>query len=274
MEYLFTAAGNPAYHFFTIKFFTEGGVDFVDQYMDSERAQAVFRQLSPKKPKTKAEEIFCEYFGRRQESHPQALLNSRWMLEEIYGKIDAAKMRELESLLPAESGQKLVFTKQEVARQISDFYTIALRVALRDDLEDGSQRVLSRHVQISDDEHLPSFRDNREKYEEAVRAFVEKLLLWVNQITPEGVSEDIEKVLSEHEKTLFSTHMRRLSTGPGRKDYLWCEHTSKYVLLDGNPHDDGIVSLSLKASRQPIYDELDSGPYTISPAYKVEPKHD
>jgi hypothetical protein len=70
MEYLFTAAGNPAYRFFTIKFFTDGGIDFVDQYMDAERAQAVFRQLSPKKPKTNAEEIFCKYFGR-QRSHPQ-----------------------------------------------------------------------------------------------------------------------------------------------------------------------------------------------------------
>jgi hypothetical protein len=196
------------------------------------------------------------------------------MLELIYGKIDASKMRELESLLPAESGQKLVFTKQEVARRISDFYTIALRDALRNDLEDGSPRILSRHVQISDDDCLPNFRpDNREKYEEAVRAFVEKLLLWVNQITPEGVSEDIDKVLAEHEKTPFSTHMRRLSTGQGRKDYLWCEHASKYVQLDEYPHDDGLVSLSLKPSRQPIYDELDSGPYTVCPSYTVEPKH-
>jgi hypothetical protein len=270
MEYLFTATGNPAYRFFTIKFFTEGGIEFVDQYMGVERAHAIFRQLSPKKSKNRAEEIFCECLGPQSQSS-QGLLASIGMLEKIYGKLDASKMRELESLLPVQDGLKLVFTRQEVAKRLSDFYTGALRDLLRKDLEDGSASALSKHIQLRDDDQLPSYNPV-DRYDEAVRAFVETLLLWTNQITPENVSQDIEIVLTEHEKTPFSSHSGRLSLGRGRGYYLWCEHRSKYVVLEGHPHD-GMIRLTLKASREPIYDELDSGPFTMSPFYVVEPDH-
>jgi len=141
MEYRFVAAANPAYRPFITKFFAEGGIEFVDEYMDKERADAIFRELSPKTPKTRAEEMFCELIGRRK-FDPQGMLESKGVLEMILGKLDEAKIAELALLLPANSGRRLVFTKEEVAEAIARFYAVDLRAALLTDLKDGNPRSL------------------------------------------------------------------------------------------------------------------------------------
>jgi hypothetical protein len=273
MEYLFLAARNPGYRFFTLRFFTEGGVEFVDQYMDAERAKAVCRELSPKKPKTSAEEVFCEYFAIGDRD-PQEALEGIGIVSRIYGKVDTKRMRELEAMLPPGSRQELVLTRDDVARQLSEFYVRDLRDLLRRDLEEDITRALYKHIQLRDDDQLPKYdRNDPETYELAVRAFVEKLLLWVNQVTPAGVSEDIENVLKEHEATSFSVHKRRISLGGGRGYYYWCEHISKYVQLEGYPRGD-MVDLSLFPCRRPNYGEQDPGPHVSAPSYIVEPTHD
>jgi hypothetical protein len=273
MEYLFLAARNPGYRFFTVKFFTEGGVEFVDQYMDEERAKAVCRELSPKKPKTSAEKVFCEYFAKG-DWDPQAALEGMGLVSRIYGKLDAKRMRELESMPPPKSRQALVLTKDDVARQVSEFYVRDLRDLLRRDLEEGTTEALYKHIRDRDDDQLPKYdRNDPERYEVAVRAFVEKLLLWINQVTPAGVSEDIENVLKEHEATWFSVHKRRISLGGGRGYHYWCEHVAKYVQLEGHPHGD-LVDLSLFPCRRHNYGEMDPGPYVSAPSYIVEPTHD
>jgi hypothetical protein len=272
MEYHFVAAANPAYRPFITKFFTEGGIEFVDEYMDKERANAIFRELSPKTPKTRAEEMFCELIGRRKYD-PQGMLESKGVLEMILGRLDEAKMAELTLLLPANSGQRLVFIKEEVAEAIARFYAVDLRVALLTDLEDGNPRSLHKYVRSEDERQFPNTRPfDQEKYDVAVRAWVEKLLLWINQVSPANVAEDVTNVISEHEATAYASHKTRLSYR-GRVYSEFCKHGSKYVELHGNPGNDGALSLWLLALRRPEYGEMDPGPYIISPYYSVEPQH-
>lgn len=272
MEYRFVAAANPAYRRFITEFFTEGGIEFVDEYMDNERAEAIFRELSPKTPKTRAEEMFCELIGRRKYDS-QVMLESKGVLEMIFGKLDEAKISELALLLPASSGQKLVFTKEEVAEAIARFYSVDLRAGLLTDLKDGNPRSLYKHVRSEDERQFPNTHPfDREKYDAAVRAWVEKLLLWINQVSPANVAEEVTNVIAEHEATGYASHKRILSYR-GRVYSEFCAHGSKYVELHGNPGDDGALSLWLRARRRPEYSETDSGPYIMSPYYSVEPRH-
>ena len=272
MEYRFIAAANPAYRPFITEFFTKGGIEFVDQYMDKERAEAIVRELSPKTPKTRAEEMFCELIGRRKQD-PRRMLESKGVLEMILGKLDEAKIAELTLLLPTKSGLKLVFTKEEVAEAIARFYAVDLRAALLTDLEDGNPRSLYKYVRSEDERQFPNTRPfDREKYDVAVRAWVEKLLLWINQVSPANVVEEVTNVMAEHEATAYASHKTRLSYR-GRVYSEFCKHGSKYVELHGNPGDDGTLSLWLHALRSPEYDDMDSGPYTISPYYSAEFQH-
>jgi hypothetical protein len=273
MEYNFIAYANPAYRFFTTKFLTEGGVDYVDEYMNHERAQAILRELPPKRPKTRAEDMFCETFGR-QHSDPQGLLESRSMLEKIFGKLDESRIAELSLLLPPNTGLKFVFTKEDVARSINHFYAIDFKVAITTDLEDGNPRSLYKYILDEDERHLPKPPVSEfGEYDVAVRAWTEKLLLWINQASPERISEEIAQAIAEHEATPFSSHMTRIRYGR-EHHYDSCKHGSKYVELQGTPREDGALDLSLLAYRRPEYSEMDPGPYIISPSFSVEPRHD
>jgi hypothetical protein len=272
MEYRFIAAANPAYRPFITKFFTEGGIEFVDQYMDGERAQAIFRQLSPKKPKTRAEEIFCELIGRRK-YEPQGMLQSRNVLEMIFGKLTESKLAELALLLPANSGQKLTFNKDDIGQHIAKFYTVDLRVAFLTDLEDENPKSLYKYARSEDEKQFPSTRPfDQQKYNDAVRAWVEKLVLWTNQVSPANVADEVTSVIAEHEATPYASHKKRRSYR-GKVYSEFCAHGSKYVELSGGASEDGTFNLWLYACRRPEYSEVDPGPYIVSPHYSVEPQH-
>jgi len=240
--------------------------------MDNERADAIFRQLSPKTPKTRAEEMFCELVGRRKYD-PQGMLESKGVLEMILGRLDEAKIAELTLLLPPNSGLKLVFTKEEVAERITKFYEVDLRSALLTDLKDGNPTSLYRYVRFEDERLLESTHPfDQEKYDAAVQQWAQKLLLWTNQVTSANVAEEMTSILAEHEATAYSSHKIQLSYR-GKVYSEFCKHGSKYVELLGNPIEDTTLSLGLRALIRPEYDEIDSGPYITSPYYGVEPKH-
>src|SRR3989442_5829675 len=120
---------NPSYRYFTIKYFTEAGIEYVDEYMGAERAQAICREIKLKKETTVAETQFCTFVGR-ENADPQRQLANIMTLEVIYGRISAAKMRKLEAQLPEGHRTKLVLTKQDVALKIFDFYNGPLRMEL------------------------------------------------------------------------------------------------------------------------------------------------
>jgi len=232
VEYFFMQTNNPSYRYFTIKYFTEAGIEYVDEYMGAERAQAICREIHLKKEITKAEDCFCVYVGR-EGADPQRQLADITTLEVIYGMIYAAKMRKLEAQLPEGRWTKLVLTKQEVALKIFDFYNGLLRMELADDLKNPDPRNIYNHIQPYDDDKLPNIRVvGRAKFEAAARAFVERLQLWVNEATPEAVLSDIDRILEEH----FWTPNHRPPIPRGSKEEsMTCHHDSRYVQMTGHP---------------------------------------
>ena len=266
VEYFFMRINNPSYRYFTIKYFTEAGIEYVDEYMGAERAQAICRKIKLKQETTVAENQFCIFVGR-ENADPQRQLADITTLEVIYGMITAAKMRKLEAQLPEAHRTKLVLTKEEVALRISDFYNGTLRMVLADDLKNPDSKKIYNHIQLYDDDKLPNIRVvGRAKFEAAARAFVERLQLWVNEATPEAVLSDIDRILEEH----FWTPNHRPPIPRGSKEEsMTCHHDSRYVQMTGHPQNIDFP-LHLWPSRAPVYDERHEGPKVEVPVFQVE----
>ena len=64
---------NPSYRYFTIKYFTEAGIEYVDEYTGAERAQAICKEIKLKQETTVAENQFCIFVGR-ENADPQRQL--------------------------------------------------------------------------------------------------------------------------------------------------------------------------------------------------------
>jgi len=69
-------------------------------------------------------------------------------------------------------------------------------------------------------------RYDHEGQEERAQEIASKLLTWLDQITPERVLNDIEKVLAEHEES--TDHMKKPEELKGGRLDL-CGHKSEYV---------------------------------------------
>ena len=267
VEYFFMQINNPSYRYFTIKYYTEAGIEYVDEYMGAERAQAICREIHLKKEKTRAEIDFCTYVGR-ENADPQRQLANMMTLETIYGRINAAKMRKLEAQLPEGRRTKLVLTKEDVALKIFDFYNGPLRMELADDLKNPDPKNIYNHIQLYDDDKLPNIRVvGRVRFQAAARAFVEKLQLWVNEATPEAVLGDIDRILDEHFWT--PNHRPPILRG-SKEESMTCHHDSRYVQMTGHPQNVNLP-LHLWPSRSPVYDEQHEGPEVEVPAFQVEP---
>ena len=189
------------------------------------------------------------------------------IFEWLYGNIGTARMRRFEAQLPEGSRSKLVFTKQEAALEIFDFYNGPLRTALTEDLGNPDPKNIYNHMQEYDWDRIQGVQmKDVERYEAAVRAFVEKLLLWINEITPEGVLDDIDRILEEH---AVPNHWQPVSHGSKKKS-ITCHHDSRYVQMTGHPDNGPEAPLYLWPSRLPIYDELYDGLRIEYPSFKVD----
>ena len=69
-------------------------------------------------------------------------------------------------------------------------------------------------------------RYDHEGQEERAQEIASKLLTWLDQITPERVLNDIEKVLAEHEES--TDHMKNPEELKGGRLDL-CTHKSEYL---------------------------------------------
>jgi hypothetical protein len=257
---------NSAYRYFTIRYFTEGGIEYVDEYMGPERAQAISRKIQLQKQISGVESKFCDYVGR-EDVDPQRQLSTLLIFERLYGDIDAARMRRFEASLPEGSRAKLVFTKQEAALELFDFYNGPLRMALTEDLENPDSKNIYNHMQEYDWDRIRDVKmKDVERYEAAVRTFVEKLLLWINEITPEGVLGDIDRVLEEHGKP---SHWQPVSPR-SKKRRITCHHESRYVQMTCHPENSLEAPLHLWPSRTPVYDDQYDGPMVEYPSFKVD----
>ncbi len=269
MNYVFVKKYNPSYDFFLTDYFKRWGIDF-DEMTSFKKAGQIadeFRKKGesqdPLKPSQAfrfqkylaAHEALFWTYEYRWGNHPDCRPAAYNLLDKILGGTgvpDVGKMRQLESQLPPGRG-KLVFSREEVAKVISDFYKNHLRQPLKTDIERGGVgQELTRY--FSSDEFSKVPRINAvgvEKAEEAVNRTATELLCWSEKITQETVLSDIDRVLEEHEN-LPPTHLREFTStpsGPPRR-LKACEHLSETVTLRRyHDLDTNVVSETLAPSR-------------------------
>jgi len=241
---LFVRWYNPAYDYFLMRYFRDHGIE-VDEESTFERVKrlamglqdkvgvdypwnGVYDPSTHKIPLPEHETLFCLYAWR------WLVPEGRPSFHEIFVKTldkrdgsEFEKIRELEAKLPSEKG-KLLYTKNDVAEDIAMFYGKYLRVPLRRDFQKGAKgRTVSRYLTANElDLVLSVGRYDHEGQEKRAQEIASKLLTWLDQITPERVLNDIEKVFAEHEKS--TDHMKNPEELKGGRLDL-CMHRSEYL---------------------------------------------
>ena len=244
MTPLFVRRYNPAYDYFLMKYFSGHGID-VNEDSSYERIKRLALALQDKAgvdyrwkgvydPSThkielpEHETLFCLYAWYW--SVPEARPSFHEIFVKTLGKRDgseAEKLRELEATLPSDKG-KLLYMNKDVAEDIFKFYEKYMRTPLRRDLGKGAKgRTVSRYLTSDElDLVLKVGRYDHEGQENRAQEIASKLLTWLDQITPERVLNDMEKVFTEHEKS--TDHMKKPEELKGGRLDL-CMHRSEYL---------------------------------------------
>src|SRR2546428_7274785 len=201
-----------------------------------------------------AEELLLTYYARDWGFHPECRPSLYRLLDKTLrgnGHPDPDEMRMLKSkLLPGQG--KLLFSKEEVAADISGFYRKYMRNPLKSDIEKGaSDNRLAAYFSLK--ELRPSTvgrspdgeRRERDAYQIAV-----DLLSWLEGVTTERVTRDVDRIIGEHESK--PEHVREsIGIAPGRVEPMKvCQHQSEY--LDFHVYEDvedGAMTAFLYPSR-------------------------
>src|SRR5438132_429757 len=147
-------------------------------------------------------------------------------------KKEVEELKELESqLLPGEG--KLIFSKKEVAKELSDFYRNYMTKPLQSDLARGADsKALARYFNAEElDRGLKARRESgAERMYEEDKKTASELLTWLTKITAESVLKDLDDTLEAHYDA--PEHMRDARLIPGSDvEVKICEHWSEYVWL-------------------------------------------
>ncbi len=248
MKYFFIKEYNPAYDFFVLRYFKSKGLD-VDENLTYEQASSIASMLQ-KKGETGADEhgprqyfafkknlaphesLFWDY-RRGWSYHPEVRESDEWYFYEATGikRADIDRMAKLERELPEGRG-KLLFTREDVAADFSDFYVRFLRNPLRRDMKQGKIGTeLFKYLSDGERESLPDSRVvGREKFEAETHRIAGEAQKWLDEITPEKISGDIDRVLQEHWKNTDHIKQGHSMSDPGKKSWH-CQHKSEYVEL-------------------------------------------
>ena len=234
MRYMFLKRYNPAYDFFLIQYFREGGIEFDENTTFDEADQRELFSIGLTSM-TPHEKLFCSYV-RSWRMHPEARPSYYELFDKAIGgsgSPDAKRLLRLESNKTQRNG-RLVFSEREAAVSISEFYRKFLRNPLKMELERGGGgkdvtkffsmeelRPLLEVRQIADEEEKEKLRNGIAKH----------LLEWFTSINPEKVESDIQRTLREHEEV--DDHMKLLPDDPTAKERSWsCRHASECVEID------------------------------------------
>ncbi len=252
MKYAFIKRFNPAYDFFLTRYFSQSGIDFDERALftmasaiaDELRRKALIHDNS--KPSNSESFRFREYlpahealfwnYVKRWGAHPECRPALYDLLDKMLGGKgvpELEKMRELESQLPP-SGGKLVFSEEEVASSISEFYKNYLRLPLKMDMERGAVgRELAKYFSSQEFTQLPDVRVvGLQKVEEVTHRIAGDLLGWFGKIADERVLSDMGRVLRDHQSQNHSREITSALSGPLKKLRV-CEHLSGTVRLNG-----------------------------------------
>src|SRR5207244_4636753 len=124
-----------------------------------------------------------------------------------------------------------LFTAEEKAQDIYDFYRRRVRHPLKRDIDGGRVRELWKYLLPQEIEKLPSSR--RVGFEAAEGAILRKaneLLQWLGGITPHDVLVDINGIISRHFDD--PEHMKLERKNPHGEERIWnCEHSSELLTL-------------------------------------------
>ena len=246
MNYLFAKKYNPSYDTFILRCFRANGIQ-IDEDTTFESAESITEGFKRKyvanakgstdyyyvlrKKMTQYENLFWDYViaWRR---HIQVRPSLYHWLEAALGKpyLGLRTLRELESELPHGDG-KLLFTGEEIAQDISDFYRRRVRHPLKRDIDGGRVRELWKYLLPQEIEKLPSSRRvGFEAAEGAILKTANELLQWLSGITPHNVLVDINGIITRHFDD--PEHMKLEKKDPHGQERIWnCEHSSELLTL-------------------------------------------
>ncbi len=195
----------------------------------SKGASDYYNQLFKKM--TRSDRLFWDYvtsWRRHVPVRPSLYHHLERALDEPY--LDLKALKELESQLPPGSG-KLLFTAEEVAQEISDFYRRRVRHPLKRDIDGGRVRELRKYLLRQEIEKLPQSRSvGIEVYEQAILETANELLQWLGGITPDKGLLDVRGIIDQHFKD--PQHMTLARKDPHREERIWrCEHSSELLTL-------------------------------------------
>ncbi len=233
MNYVYIKRYNPAYDIFLIKYFKEAGFVFDDK-ISFEELLPGWVLGSEGRELTSDEKLFCYYMNDWRE-HPEVRPAYYELFEKVIGSngaIDVKNLRDLESQLPDHKG-RLVFSSEEAAKVIAEFYRDFMKNPLRKRMEEGAVgRDLMEFFSRKEFGALPDSRHaDVEVSDQARNRIAGQLLDWLGTITAEEVDSDIRRVLREHEK--MGEHMKLFPPDPHTKIASWsCIHQSELVEIN------------------------------------------
>jgi hypothetical protein len=233
MKLAFVRRYNVAYDQFLIRYFNQGGIEFShDTTFEEVKPRGILSE-SMVNPSSQ-ERLFRAYVSNWR-MHPEARPCYYELFDEAIGgtgQPDFAKLKALEPRLEDHTA-KLLFSTQDVAQTISDYYKRFVRDPLRQELEDGhGGREILKYF-TSRELRAPPFgaadvdTENREAvWNEAAG----KLVLWFDSITPQRVESEIQGVFVEHEADDLHINAPDLRMRP-EDQHWWCSHESALVRL-------------------------------------------
>jgi len=166
--------------------------------------------------------------------HPEARPAFEHLLARaVTGKssIDIKELALLESQLAPRQG-KLLFSKEEIAADISQFYKRYIGRPLREALDRGATgRELSRFFTLEEIKRLPAIQAVGKGVEEVERRMAGQVIEWIDVIAPEEIAHDVDKVIEEHQGSPSHTKLTTYLPPHHTTKIEECHHKSEYVEL-------------------------------------------
>jgi hypothetical protein len=160
---------------------------------------------------------------------------------------------------------RLIFSLEDLAQAIADYYRRYLREPLKRELEEGHGGLEILKYFTTDELRAPAFgKGHADDSEAAWNEAAGKLALSFDKVTPKKVQADVEKVFAEHEKD--TDHINSPDTKLRPEDRKWrCSHQSELVKLSyGRKADETQPAMFLSPVRG-----YDAAEHVIEPGWNI-----